>query len=137
MNALKGPGPGAKPMSTGFSTRPLEGYPPQLLLDDLLARKPVRTSVPESVTRFLTLRHLDWSREVEVPQRGPAAELPERAELLAQMAALDGRFLGLQALVYALNGRIWYTMLGGARYAARVEWDAPSGPDRNSAANAP
>jgi hypothetical protein len=127
----------AQPMSPGFSTRPLEGYAPQVLLDELLARRPVRTSVPESVTRFVGLRHLDWSREVEVPPLGPAPELPEHALLLARMATLEGRYLAMQALVYAMGGRIWYTMLGGARYAARVDWGAASGPARNSAANTP
>jgi hypothetical protein len=124
-------------MNPGFSTRPLEGYAPQALLDELLARRPVRASVPESVTRFVGLKHLDWSREVEVAPPGPAPELPDQALLLAQMATLDGRYRAMQAVVYALGGRIWYTMLGGARYAARVDWGAPSGPARNSAANTP
>lgn len=132
MNAVS-----AKPlaMSHGFSTRPLEGYAPQDLLDGLLARKPIRTSVPESLTRFVGLRHLDWSREVEVPPPGPAPELPDRAWLLAQMGTLGGRYLAMQTVVYAQGGRILYTMLGGARYAARVDWGAPSGPARNAAAN--
>ena len=132
MNAVS-----AKPqaMSHGFSTRPLEGYAAQALLDELLARRPVRASVPESVTRFVGLRHLDWSREVEVPPPGPVPDLPDRAWLLAQMVTLGGRYLAMQTVVYAMGGRIWYTMLGGARYAARVDWGAPSGPARNAAAN--
>jgi hypothetical protein len=120
-------------MSHRFSTRPLEGYAPQALLDELLARRPVRTSVPESVTRFVGLRHLDWSREVEVPPPGPVPELPDQAWLLAQMATLGGRHLALQTVVYALGGRIFYTMLGGARYAARVDWGAPAPPAANEA----
>lgn len=102
--------------------RLLEFYDAGSLARDLQARRPIRLSVPESVARLLALRDLDWSREVELP-RGAPLEIPDdQQQLLERMAALDGRYHYFMALTYAQGGRIFYTMLGGSRYAARVDW---------------
>jgi hypothetical protein len=104
--------------------RLLEFYDAGSLARDLLARRPIRLSVPESVARLLALRDLDWSREVELP-RGAPLEIPDdHQQLIERMAALDDRYRYFMALTYARGGRILYTMLGGSRYAARVDWDA-------------
>lgn len=102
--------------------RLLEFYDADSLARDLMARRSIRLSVPESVARLLALKDLDWSREVELP-RGPPLEIPgDHRELLERMAPLDGRYHYFMALTYAHGGRILYTMLGGSRYAARVDW---------------
>jgi hypothetical protein len=97
--------------------RPLEEYEDALLEQDLLKRRAIRVSVPESVARLQGLKHLDWSGEVEIPQPdeasrgGPANELEQRYRLLCELTCRQ-------------QGRIFYTMLGGDRYAARVDWGA-------------
>lgn len=104
--------------------RLLEFYDADSLARDLVARRPIRLSVPESVARLLALRDLDWSREVELP-RGAPVEIPaDHQQLVERMASLEGRYQYFKALAYAHGGRILHTMLGGSRYAARVDWGA-------------
>jgi hypothetical protein len=104
--------------------RLLEFYEPDHLARDVMARRPLRLSVPESVVRLLAMRDLDWSREVELP-RGETLEIPaDHQQLVERMVALEGRYQYFKALTYAQGGRILYTMLGGSRYAARVDWGA-------------
>jgi len=100
--------------ATTSALRPLEQYEDALLEQDLLERRPIRVSVPESVARLQGLKHLDWSGEVEVPL---AEESPE-----GEASELERRYRLLRQLCYRQQGRIHYTMLGGDRYAARVEW---------------
>jgi hypothetical protein len=105
--------------------RLLEFYEPDDLARDVMARRPLRLSVPESVVRLLAMRDLDWSREVELP-RGEPLEIPaDHRQLVERMVTLEGRYQYFKALTYAHGGRILYTMLGGSRYAARVDWGAP------------
>ena len=106
---------------------PLECCDVVALVQDLMARKAIRISVPESLTGFLRMSHVDWSREVEIPPReGFVETAPDFDQLVQGMADLKGRFRGLQTLVYLGRGRIFYTMLGGTRYAARVDWSLPA-----------
>ena len=106
---------------------PLECCDVVALVQDLMARKAIRISVPESLTGFLRMSHVDWSREVEIPPReGFVETAPDFDQLVQGMADLKGRFRGLQTLVYLGRGRIFYTMLGGTRYAARVDWSVPA-----------
>ena len=106
---------------------PLECYDAVALVRDLMARKAIRISVPESLTGFLRMTNVDWSREVEIPPRdGFAGTAPDLDRLVQGMADLKERFLGMQTLVYQWRGRIFYTMLGGTRYAARVDWSLPA-----------
>ena len=106
---------------------PLECCDAAALVRDLMGRKSIRVSVPESLTGFLRMSHVDWSREVEIPPREWFAETaPDFDQLVQGMADLKGRFRGLQTLVYLGRGRIFYTMLGGTRYAARVDWSVPA-----------
>ncbi len=95
--------------------RPLETYDDALLEQDLLQRRAIRVSVPEAVARLQGLTHLDWSGEVEVPP-------PDAAPESAAASELERRYRRLRQLAYTQQGRIFYTMLGGDRYAARVEW---------------
>jgi len=109
------------------SLLPLECYDAVALVRDLMARKAIRISVPESLTGFLRMTNVDWSREVEIPPRdGFAGTAPDFDQLVQGMADLKDRFLGMQTLVYQWRGRIFYTMLGGTRYAARVDWSLPA-----------
>lgn len=104
--------------------RLLEFYDPDSLVRDLVGRRTIRLSVPESVARLLPLRDLDWSREVELPP-GALLEIPaDHQQLVERMIGLEGRYQYFKALTYAHGGRVFYTMLGGSRYAARVEWGA-------------
>ena len=106
---------------------PLECYDAVALVRDLMARKAIRISVPESLTGFLRMTNVDWSREVEIPPRdGFAGTAPDLDQLVQDMGDLKDRFLGMQTLVYQWRGRIFYTMLGGTRYAARVDWSLPA-----------
>ena len=103
--------------------RLLEFYDADSLARDVLARRSIRLSVPESVTRLLAQWDLDWSREVELPPRGALIEIPaDHQQLVERMGALEGRYQYFKALTYANGGRILYTMLGGSRYAARIDW---------------
>ena len=71
--------------------RLLEFYDADSLARDVIARRPLRLSVPESVARLLALRDLDWSREVELP-RGAPLEIPvDHQQLVERTAALEGR----------------------------------------------
>lgn len=106
--------------------RPIEVYDAAALVQDLLARKPIRISVPESLTGFVRMVNVDWSGEVEIPPRNGLSDTVTLDGLLQGMVELHGRFLGLQALVYREHGRIFFTMLGGTRYAARVDWSSSS-----------
>lgn len=96
---------------------PLEVYDHSRLEQDLLNRRPIRVSVPEAVARLQGLKHLDWSGEVELP---PSADAPECAP--EPPTALEQRYRALLALTHRLHGRILCTMLGGDRYAVRIDW---------------
>ena len=98
---------------------PLEVYDDAKLERDLRDRRPMRVSVPEVVARLQGLKDLDWSGEVELP---PPADSSGSEPGAAAPTELEQRYRILQSLTYRLQGRIFYTMLGGDRYAARVDW---------------
>ena len=98
---------------------PLEVYDAAKLERDLLDRRPIRISVPEAVARLQGLKNLDWSGEVELP---PPVDRSDHEPTAAAPTGLEQRYRILQSLTYRLRGRIFYTMLGGDRYAARVDW---------------
>jgi hypothetical protein len=98
---------------------PLEVYDDAKLERDLLDRRPIRISVPEAVARLQGRKNLDWSGEVELP---PPVDSSDHEPVAAAPTELEQRYRILQSLTYRLQGRIFYTMLGGDRYAARVDW---------------
>lgn len=104
--------------------RRLEEYDPEALVGDIREHKHLRISLPEAVVRFHALPHLDWSKEVELPPPLDISIEPYLDGIEWRMHDLVDRYRGLVLLTYSLSGRVFYHMLSGSRYEARLEWPA-------------